>query len=199
MDVSSLISLPPSCFRLTLQSQDTDRTHFKRTEEDFNGLSVLLWNLWYQGRIVLICQLAFSQPGEIIRRPQSEYLILYLWRNAAETQGLIWRDLWALFSPSAVEGNSHFVFGLHQNTANLEFLSAKALLNKSIVFGKISYETLYFYIFWLQKGTLQISNINTNNQNVYTYPQIEKWKSQNVHTYPNGVYLFWHLNLTILY
>lgn len=77
MDVSLLISLPPSCFHpITLQSQEADRTHFKGTEENFNGLFVLFLNFVVPRKNRPYLSALLSPPGEIIRRPESEYLIM---------------------------------------------------------------------------------------------------------------------------
>lgn len=72
----------------------------------------------------------------------------------------------ASFSFQLCGGNSQFAFGLHQSRAKLEFLEAIAFLNKSILFGKLSYVTFFFISFLLHKGTVQINNINNSNKNV---------------------------------
>lgn len=82
---------------ITLSSQETYHTHFKRTQKNFSGLCSSL-NFVVSSNNWAYLSAGHFQPGEIIKN-QSQSFRLYSKRNVAEIFGLIWRDLWALFSP----------------------------------------------------------------------------------------------------
>lgn len=86
-------------------------------------------------------------PGEIIRRPESEYLIMLKKKCGWYSRANLERFVGLRFPLSSV-GKLSVCIWITSSRAKLEFLTATALLNKSILFGNVGYMILLFCIFF---------------------------------------------------
>lgn len=162
MGVSLLVALPPSWLHsITLQSQEGDHTHFKRTAEDFNGLSVLFWNFVEARKNRAYLSALLPRPGEIIRRPESEYLIILGkkcgWYSGANVERSV-----GLRFPLSSAGKLSVCVWITSKQSKTGVSGSYALLNKSVLFGKVSYMTFFFlYLFWRKVLCKEVMLITT--------------------------------------